>query len=124
MATLALTLWEYNDLRVRAALRTAPRHTNPVESVAHREIPGRSTDTCGNPHPAREFETGSYDGRTRAGGRRGGRPRVHPSRRQAQAAAARAYRARRRLDVTKILDAVAPTPRAEPATGAKKGQAA
>jgi hypothetical protein len=96
MATIALSVQEYNDLRVQAAIRTAPRHTNPVEPAGQGVVRARAIHPLGNPHPAREFETGLYDARTREGARRGGRPRIHGSQREAQAAAARAYRARRK----------------------------
>lgn len=49
-----------------------------------------------DPHKQRRSEGGFYDARTRPSRPRGGRPRIHVSDRVARAAAARAYRARRR----------------------------
>jgi hypothetical protein len=98
---VALTLGEYNDLLVRSALlehrRVISTPQSPREPIPHGEIPGRFGATLEDPHKHRRSEGGLYDGRTGPEARRGGRPPIYPSKRQAQAAAARAYRARLRV---------------------------
>jgi hypothetical protein len=82
----AMRLWEPAVDRGGPSSKPLPRA----------RIPGRREEPSADPPKQRGFETGLYDARTRLRGRRGGRPRVHPSRRAAQAAAAQAYRARQR----------------------------
>jgi hypothetical protein len=101
MATVALTVREYNDLVVRAAFtvyrRVIQTPETALDAAGKGEIPGTPDPALADPHKQRGFDTGLYDARTRGDARRGGRPRVHASQRQAQAAAARAYRLRTRL---------------------------
>jgi len=110
MATIALSLPEYNDLVVRAALleydRVISTAQNVAEPVPRVEIAGPVSTPLADPHKQRGFEVGLYDAGRPSGARRGGRPRVHRSQRQAQAAAARAYRERLRNG-----RALAPPPR-------------
>jgi hypothetical protein len=104
LATLPLTLQAYNDLRIRAALADHQRVIQTSQDVAddegRPEIPGHRPTAFAEPHKQRGFDLGLYDARTAGGGFRGGRPRRHASRHQAQAAAARAYRARRRGSIS------------------------
>src|SRR5262245_49021908 len=100
VATIALTLPQYNEAVVRTALadhrRVIQTPERPPEFLPYREIPGRRSGSLADPHKHWRSEGGLDDGRTLTEARRGGRPRLHASRRQAQAAAARAYRARLR----------------------------
>jgi hypothetical protein len=67
-----------------------------LERGGRREIPGHASDPLADPHKQRGFAPGLYDAQPTGAGRRGGRPQLHASRQAARAAAARAYRARRR----------------------------
>jgi hypothetical protein len=98
LATLPLTLQAYNDLRIRAALADHQRVIQTSQDVAddegRPEISGHRPTAFAEPHKQRGFVSGLYDARISRP--RGGRPGIHRSRQAAQAAASRAYRARRR----------------------------
>jgi hypothetical protein len=72
--------------RVQGAVRV-------ISTGPRAQIPGSGDSPSADPPKQRGFDTGLYDART--GPRRGGRPRRHATRQAAQAAASRAYRARR-----------------------------
>jgi hypothetical protein len=95
MAAVALTVREYNDLRVQAALRPALRvmltPQAAPEPAAHREIPGRAETPSGT-----RINTGDSEGVSVTPGRPGGRPRRHASTAEGNRARQRAYRARQR----------------------------
>lgn len=90
MPTLLLTVLEYNDRRIRAALGThqegADRNGNPPP---HREIPGPASSA-----PGTRQNTGDSIRVSVTPGRRGGRPRRYATAAEGSRARQRAYRAR------------------------------
>jgi hypothetical protein len=109
MPTVTLTVREYNDLRVRAALAahrvTTVRNGNPESGPSNegawRGIPART-------NPARETRINSGDSIRvsvtggLASARRGGRPRLYATPAQSNRARQRAYRQRRRSRNTRL----------------------
>ena len=105
MATVSLTPTEFNAIVIEAALAawrrqppTRPREASGPSSKprGNTNIPGPRETPSADPHKQRGFDTGFDDAPTRVGARRGGRPKQHRSAKARMAAAARAYRARRK----------------------------
>jgi hypothetical protein len=92
MPTILLSVQEFNDLRIQAALAAWRREAPHVRQKpgGNGVVPGRVFTYIANPPKSREFETGFVTPPTRRGARRGGRPRIYSG----SAARQRAYRAR------------------------------
>jgi hypothetical protein len=103
MPTITLTVREYNDLRVRAALAahqaTTARNGN-LESGSSNQGAGRGIPGRAHPAPGTRINTGDSTRVSVTGGppftRRGGRPRQYATPAEANRARQRAYRARHR----------------------------
>ena len=105
MLTVSLTVREYNDALVRAALAVhwasaAARYETPqnggADEGARRGIAGRPDEPLANPPKSRRFDTGFVTSPTGEMTRRGGRPRRYRD----SAARQRSYRARRSSRLT------------------------
>jgi hypothetical protein len=107
MATLALRLEEYNDLRVQAALTTwRERNGNPRAPLGGgpARVPLSPYGPPQGVASATRMNTGDSTWVSvtpgRSGARRGGRPRVHENPAAGNRARQRTYRARRRATVS------------------------